>query len=859
MAGLGRGHGRLLGLVLAGLGLLALGGTSLARQPQEARSGWQLLEQGVAVWDLDGPLGPEHGLRRLFDELEARRAAGPLGEWDLRGAVGVLLLLAFHRAAIEEPFPAAQDLRAIARETLVEAFGEAGATAQGLYVAIALNALLSGSNRLAEAQSVADWALESFPDRETQPAYAAELLRLRSLAQVDAGRMGEARASLQALEALVGAQPASALAAPGGLLLQARMHAAWAHQWIELGVLDLGKQRLVQAFDCMDRSGGFLFQVLQDEAELLLRTEAFDELLSTIESWRQRYAAVFQRDERAACILELFRVSALVEAEREDPQRERLARAAIEELLTRTSLNPHDRHALRLHLVDKALLEGRLDDAVTQLTAAQLLPVDQSLESSALARAYQARVAIARGVAPEELVELRRSLEEDVSGLLRAWASAQRERGGLGFLQRTSRRQVLSALLELTVRTVEGEAGIERAIGWLLEAQSQGALARDLGVARAPTLAELRTGWLGVRHGALLLLPSKLEGSTHLFAFDRQHVRHARLPSRDTLRRAARELERLYAVHPATIAPERRTWYAERFEVASQALAALLLPAPVQELAGRWSALTLAGGELLTSAPLECLPLADGRRLGHALAVDVAPSLAVTARIASRPAAAFEHELGLVGVLSSVDDPRVRPLASGARLEARTLPEEDVRRLLAPFPPERVWSLTGGQATLGGLLGKHDALESTRNVHFLLHGVYRPGAERGACLVLAAAADPAAPLFLDCATVEDALRFRGNVWLSSCGSALGPERLGDDELAHLGSAFLRAGARCVVLARTPLAYGRTVALLSAVDEQLAAGQPPAEALRRARVVLGEEDDPLGPWLDFGLRVLGHGQ
>lgn len=780
----------------------------------------------------------------------------------MRGEVGALLLLACHRGSIEDAFPSSQDLRTIAREVLVEAFGEAGATAQGLYVAIALNALLSGSNRLAEAQFVADWALESFPDRESQPAYTAELLRLRSLAQVDSGNMAAARESLQELEALVEAQPPEVLAAPAGLLLQARMQAAWAHQWIELGVLDLARERLTRAFDAMDRSGQLLFQVLQERAELLLRTEAFDELLITIEGWWERYAQALEHDQRASSILELLRVSALVEAEREDPGRERLARAAIEELLAGPTLNPYDRYTLRLHLVDKALIEDRLDDAVAELAAARELPVEQNLQWSALGHAYEARVAIARGVEPDELVSLREALEQDVSGLLRSWSAAQRERGGIGFLQRTSRRQVLSALLELCVRTVEGQAGIERALGWLLEVQAQGTLARDLGVTRAPTLAELRTDWLAEKQGVLLLLPSKLEGSTHLFAFDRERVLHERLPSRDTLRRAAKELERLYAIHPATLEADQRKLYARGFENASRELASLLFPAPVREMLRGWKALTVVGGELLTSVPLECLPLTDGTPLGYALAVDVAPSLAVMHRIANRPPAVLEHELGLVGVLSSVTDARVRPLATGgtgARLEARVLPESDVRRLLAPFPPERVWSLTEDRATLAGLLERRELLESTRDVHFLLHGVYRPGAERGACLVLAAPADPAAPLLLDCATVEERLRFRGNVWLSSCGSALGPERLGDDELAHLGSAFLRAGARCVVLARTPLAYGRTIALMAAVDAQLAAGAAPAEALRRARVALREEDDPLGPWLDFGLRVLGDGQ
>ena len=70
--------------------------------------------------------------------------------------------------------------------------------------------------------------------------------------------------------------------------------------------------------------------------------------------------------------------------------------------------------------------------------------------------------------------------------------------------------------------------------------------------------------------------------------------------------------------------------------------------------------------------------------------------------------------------------------------------------------------------------------------------------------------------------------------LATCSGARGPNRLGDDALGHLGGAFLARGSSCVILSRLDLEYSATLAVLERLEARLAAGDPPAEALRRVR-------------------------
>jgi CHAT domain-containing protein len=82
--------------------------------------------------------------------------------------------------------------------------------------------------------------------------------------------------------------------------------------------------------------------------------------------------------------------------------------------------------------------------------------------------------------------------------------------------------------------------------------------------------------------------------------------------------------------------------------------------------------------------------------------------------------------------------------------------------------------------------------------------------------------------------VEGWLPLSGLVIVSACGGSRGPRRPGDDSLADLGGAFLRAGAPAVMVSGGALELTATIDLMESVHERLAAGDSPAEALRVAR-------------------------
>lgn len=137
----------------------------------------------------------------------------------------------------------------------------------------------------------------------------------------------------------------------------------------------------------------------------------------------------------------------------------------------------------------------------------------------------------------------------------------------------------------------------------------------------------------------------------------------------------------------------------------------------------------------------------------------------------------------------------------------------------------------------------------------LSHGLRDPADERPSQILLEAppgGADAA----LSCDGVE-ALSSPPVVFLGVCGSARGPAREGTGPAAHLGGAFLLAGADAVVLSDADLSFGPTLLLAEAFLGRLRAGDGPAEAMRQARLALHAAgwSDPH----DWGLmRVVGLG-
>ncbi|MCC7173347.1 MAG: CHAT domain-containing protein, partial [Planctomycetes bacterium] len=94
--------------------------------------------------------------------------------------------------------------------------------------------------------------------------------------------------------------------------------------------------------------------------------------------------------------------------------------------------------------------------------------------------------------------------------------------------------------------------------------------------------------------------------------------------------------------------------------------------------------------------------------------------------------------------------------------------------------------------------------------------------------------------------------------LSACGAGRDSERLGEDALNHLGGTFLERGAICVILSREKIELNATLALSRALHRRLAAGDPPAEALRVARNELAASKDYGDPYFFTTLQAFGLG-
>lgn len=86
-----------------------------------------------------------------------------------------------------------------------------------------------------------------------------------------------------------------------------------------------------------------------------------------------------------------------------------------------------------------------------------------------------------------------------------------------------------------------------------------------------------------------------------------------------------------------------------------------------------------------------------------------------------------------------------------------------------------------------------------------------------------------------------------------------PQRAGEDGTAHLGGAFLRAGAQAVVASRAKLDLGSTLELARiAMRGMVAEGRSPAEAMRDARREVSARPQWAHPYYHSLMQVLGVG-
>jgi hypothetical protein len=536
--------------------------------------------------------------------------------------------------------------------------------------------------------------------------------------------------------------------------------------------------------------------------------------------------------------------------------------STLEDLLAKGGLSPDEARNAHIGLVDCRLRSGDQAEAQRQLDAArgELARMKSGHDESVAVReaaeieAYSSHLLRARGFEPaageSQLAQLRAAFDAFIAQL----RQNERPRGGVGFLHFARRRFILNELIELSLAVEGPKRGFDSALAALIEAQELGSLSRALSDAPCPVL-EVQKALRREDGGVLVFLPDSYR--TLVLAFDSK--------SPNLCERAASKAEWQPAVeawvHDLSQSPAQLDGAAlERnraaLDLSGRRVASLLLPDAIRARLAAWKSVTILGADLLNDLPIEGLPIDGKATLGVRLAVDRAPSLPVELKLAQRRAAVSRPAPDRAG-LWLVAAP-LEPEWSSETL--RLLPQipfdaADEEALRRPYAKHENSSFIGEAATPSALADPK--LPRASVLQITAHGIEVPGKERPAALVLRpdSKADDG---LLDCDEVEKLL-VPDTVVLAACGAARAEQRYGEDGLNHLGGAFLKAGASCVVLSSFTVEARAMQALMEVFHQRLCAGDARAEALRAARAELAKNPRWSHPYYYSLVFLVGLGQ
>lgn len=175
------------------------------------------------------------------------------------------------------------------------------------------------------------------------------------------------------------------------------------------------------------------------------------------------------------------------------------------------------------------------------------------------------------------------------------------------------------------------------------------------------------------------------------------------------------------------------------------------------------------------------------------------------------------------GATSRLGPPGGLPPLPGARREAE--------RIAALFPRA---DLRLGAEARESLIKNAAALPAARRLHIASHGWIDEREPASSFVLLAADEEAGDDGLLQIHEVFNLDLSAELVVLSGCETALG-QRIDGEGLLGLARAFLYAGARDLVVSLWPVSDHATGELMVAFYRQLAAGRPPAEALRHAKL------------------------
>jgi hypothetical protein len=445
----------------------------------------------------------------------------------------------------------------------------------------------------------------------------------------------------------------------------------------------------------------------------------------------------------------------------------------------------------------------QLDDAIKRTIEAGGRP---SSEAACTAGVMQSRLSEA------PVAEVRDGLEACALELFGRVKEFEPSVGGTGFFHFGSQRDLISELVQRCLEAEPGQAGLERALDWILKSQALGSMARIAGYEYAG-LDEVRAALVTDTRGVLVYLPSPLR--THVFGFDADNLWHEELGRAWFI-----EEKRSEFLQNGLYTDERGPYY----DTLAGALAQELFPPQVLAHMENWQELSIGGLGLTDYIPYEILPVGADQLFGERFDVAYLPSVPIGEVLADRSAAEQSPETPPVALFVSPTTP------SGLEEEYPPIlvSENQMQRLGSDRPDEvSIWS--GNDATFENL--KLAASSGAKVLHLIMHGAPDPNRVRPAGLLFAEGAT--GPTQVSCRDIEQLEQVPPIVILAVCGAQKGRTRKGEDGLTHLGGAFISAGAQVVILSPDDLEVNATIALVALLQDRLLNEEAPASALAGA--------------------------
>ncbi len=562
---------------------------------------------------------------------------------------------------------------------------------------------------------------------------------------------------------------------------------------------------------------------------------------------------------------------AQTELEHREPGREPRAAATLRRVLSIGSLPLPSRLSATLVLADSMIRSGNLSGAPSLLANAQQLfdnfQANNGKPADEAGRLASLKSRLLRRGGEGDAIEIHAQLETAWHDLLEDWATSPERDGGIGYLHFGAKRQtVLQELVRLTLEVRGTDQGTRESLEHLMQGQARGTLARQL-EAVSGTLDQIRDQLLPER-GGLLIYVGAPDGSVG-FAIDRQSVLTFDMPGLGEMEEARQEMLRLVTVPPSRFEGDDLDRFLEDRQRAVDRVAAWLVPSSIHHRVDLWESVQIDGLDMLGYVPFEWLDGPGGVSLASK-ATSYLPSLTVGLRLRELDAsnASSTDSLAEFGEPEaskpSSESPEFWLLTSPTYHPSTSERWPSVRGLELGDDDWQPWIECYGEsrtAVFSGQAADPSCLEDPRLaegkvLQLLTHGVYDSSRERPAGLAFAKSDD--SPGVVWCRDVES-WSVPPVVLLTACGAARGPLRRGDDGVTHLGGAFLRAGARTVLLARADLEQHATAQLMGEFHRAFRDGASPAEALRQARFELRDSTGYADPFYSSLVHVHGLGQ